>query len=126
MSDGLKHITLHLARCKEFPEGSTTRGYSFRAPLTPDGLLDADAWKSVREKCAVRRFWDGEPDQHGLLVLRAGGAGGSSWVFDYNPDMPSDDEPGYRLGTHRFAPGEYVSVRDDEGDMNTFVVAGVA
>lgn len=35
----------------------------------------------------------------------AGGAGGSSWVFDYNPNVPSDDETGYRLGSHRFVPG---------------------
>ena len=35
--DTLQHITLHLARCAEFPEGSDRHGYSFRAPLDARG-----------------------------------------------------------------------------------------
>ena len=35
--DTLQHITLHLARCAEFPQGSDRHGYSFRAPLDARG-----------------------------------------------------------------------------------------
>ena len=36
-----------------------------------------------------------------------------------------DDEAGYRFGAHRFAPGEYVSIRDHDGEMHTFRVVAV-
>ena len=41
-------------------------------------------------------------------------------MFDYNPVRVDDDESGYRFGTHAFRPGEYVSMRDDDGEMHTF------
>ncbi|MCS6891519.1 MAG: hypothetical protein RMK64_05410 [Rhodovarius sp.] len=123
--DGLKHIVLHLARCKEFPNGSTAHGYSLRAPLTEDGHIDAEAWKRQREHCVVRRFWAGQPDEHGFLVHKPGGPGGATWAFDYDLDSSEDDEPGYRLGQHRFVPGEYVSIRGADGQMHTYVVAKV-
>ena len=71
------------------------------------------------------RFWPGEPDQHGVLVHRPGGAGGATWMIDYDQDRADDDEAGYRLGTHTFQVGDYVSIRDADGDMNTFRVAEV-
>ena len=36
-----------------------------------------------------------------------------------------DDEAGYRLGDRAFAPGEYVSIRDDDGELHTFTVVTV-
>jgi hypothetical protein len=37
-----------------------------------------------------------------------------------------DDESGYRFGAHAFAPGEYVSIRDEAGELHTFRVLSVS
>ncbi|WP_075216952.1 hypothetical protein [Mongoliimonas terrestris] len=114
----LTRIRLELARTKGFPEGSAAHGYAFVAPLDADGKLDAVAWKSVRDRCRVHRFWGADDEDIGHLVRRPGG----SWAFHYDVDGDEDDEAGYRLGDHRFAIGEYVSVRDEDGDLHTFRV----
>ncbi len=121
----LKRITLHLARCKEFPDGSKLHGYEFRAPLRPDQHIDEEAWKTLRTACLVRRFWHGEREMLGVLKHKPGGANGATWAFDYDPKSEGDDEAGYRFGSHAFVPGEYVSIRDDGDVMHTFVVAKV-
>ena len=64
--------------------------------------------------------------EHGLLVHKPGGKGGATWAFDYNQDSADDDEAGYRLGEHRFVPGEYVSIRGEDGALHTYVVVKVA
>jgi hypothetical protein len=46
-------------------------------------------------------------------------------VFDYDAGSTDDDEAGYRFGVHAFAPGEYASIRDEEGELHTFQVASV-
>ena len=46
-------------------------------------------------------------------------------MIDYDQNRVDDDEAGYRLGSHTFQVGDYVSIRDAEGDMNTFRVADV-
>ena len=51
--------------------------------------------------------------------------GPSTGVFDYDETAEDDDESGYRFGAHAFRPGEYVSIRNEEGDMHTFQVATV-
>lgn len=121
----LSHITLHLARCKEYPEGSARHGYEIAAPLDAEGRLDAAAWKSVRGQCRVRRFWGDAADRHGLLVHRPGGSGGATWTIDYDPDRAFDDEAGYRLNKHRLVQDEYVSIQDEDGRLHTFQVAAV-
>jgi hypothetical protein len=121
----LQRITLHLARNHDFPDGSSRHGYEVTAPLDTDGRLDSIEWCSKRAQCRVLRFWRGEPDQHGLLVHRPGGAGGATWMIDYDEDRADDDEAGYRLGTHSFKVGDYVSIRDADGNLNTFKVTEV-
>ena len=121
----LKRIRLNLARSKEFPVGSDRHGYEFVAPLDPTGHIDPELWRQHREHCRVRRFWDGEADQVGSVVHRPGGKDHSRWVFDYDGSNEDDDEAGYRFGVHAFAPGEYVSIRDEDGDMHTFQVVSV-
>jgi hypothetical protein len=54
-----------------------------------------------------------------------GGAEHARWVFDYDASSTDDDESGYRFGTHAFKPGEYVSIRDEDGELHTFRVASV-
>lgn len=118
-------ITLHLARTSGYPEGSTRHGYELCAPLDAAGHIDAQAWRESRELCRVRRFWAGEPDRHGWLVHRAGGPGGATWCIDYDDARSEDDEFGYRLDNHRFVTGDYVSIRDDEGELLPFRIATV-
>ncbi len=119
----LKRIRLNLARSKEFPEGSALHGYEFVAPLDQAGHIDLALWKQHRDHCRVRRFW-GREEEAGRLVHRPGGKGGV-WIFDYVPGTSEDDEAGYRFASHAFIPGEYVSIRDEDGEMHTFQVAAV-
>lgn len=121
----LKRIRLHLARSKAFPQGSSSHGYEFVAPIDAKGHIDLELWRQHREHCRVRRFWNGEPEQVGRLLHKPGGAEHARWVFDYDPDRSDDDEAGYRFGGHAFAPGEYVSITEDDGDVHTFRVVSV-
>ena len=126
----LKRITLTLARSKEFPGGSAVHGYEFVAPLDAAGNLDAGGWKANRSACRVRRFWADEELDLGHLVHRGGvGKGGNgkggSWAFTYDIAGDEDDEAGYRFGAHSFNIGDYVSIRDEDAVMHTFVVQHV-
>ena len=122
----MKRIRLELARDHEFPNGSSRHGYDFAAPLDDDGHLLADEWKAERERCRVRRFWQGAPDEIGHLVHRRGG----SWAFDYRR-KPSgaksgdDAEPGFKFDKHHFVPGEYVSITEHDHVQRTFRVISV-
>ncbi len=60
----------------------------------------------------------------GLLKHRPGGAGGATWMFDFDPDLVDDDELGHRLDIHRFRTGEYVTI-DHLGKPHVFRVASV-
>jgi hypothetical protein len=121
-----KRIRLDLARSKEFPSGSAHHGYEFVAPLDGKGHIDPALWLMYRDHCRVRRFWNGRNDETGRLVHKPGGAEHARWVFDYDPAAAEDDEAGYRFGSHVFAPGEYVSIRDhDDDELHTFRVASV-
>lgn len=117
----LRRIRLELARDHEFPNGSSRHGYDVIAPLDDTGHLDPAEWRKARERCRVKRFWQGEADRLGHLVHRPGG----SWAFDYDITRRDDDEPGYKFATHRFAPGEYVSIREPDGTLRTFHIRSV-
>lgn len=117
----LKTIRLNLARSPGHPVGSDQHFYRFTAPLTDDGHLDAEGWKKHRDECRVVRSWGGEEEDIGHLVHRPGG----SWGFTYDIEGDEGEEAGYRLGGHTFTQGEYVSIRDDEGKLNTFQVVSV-
>jgi hypothetical protein len=119
-----KSIRLHLARSKEYPAGSSQHGYNLVAPLDAQGRIDAELWKEHRDSCRVRRFWQGEDDQIGFLVHKPGGREHARWVFDYDRSSDDDDEAGYRFGAHVFAPGEYLTLRSEDGD-HTFRVVSV-
>jgi len=104
----------------EFADGDDHRGYSLVAPLTADGHLDESAYGKAREACVVRRFAPDEDPADGHLA-RAG----QRWFFDYGDEIV-DDEPVYRLGSHRFAVGEYVSITDEDGRLLTYKVTEVS
>jgi len=122
MANGLSRIVMRLARNPgtEFADGDDHRGYALIAPLTPDGHLDEAAFRAARDACTVRRFAPDETPQEGRLARR-----GERWFFDYDDTVETDNEPVYRLGQHRFALGEYVSVTDEEGRLLTYKVTEV-
>ena len=118
----LSIIRLELARDPTHPSGSAGHGYEFVAPLDAEGHIEAEAWRKVRGRCRVRRFWEGSPDELGHLVHRRGG----SWAFHYDvAGDPDEDEPGYKFDAHAFQEGEYVSLRETDGELMTFQVVSV-
>jgi hypothetical protein len=116
----LKLIRLELARTKEYPQGSAGHGYEFVAPLDAEGHLDMEEWKQYRQVCTVRRFWQGEDDEHGLLVHGRGGR----WVFSYDVG-DEDDEPIFKFDRHNFVRGEYVSITEHDGIARPFRIAAI-
>ncbi len=120
---GLQRIVMRLARNPgtEFAGGDDHRGYALTAPLTEDGRLDSAAYGRLRGQCSVRRFAPDEDPVDGRLMHR-----GERWYFDYDQEDVAEDEPIYRLGEHRFAVGEYVTVTDEEGRPLTYKVVEVA
>ncbi|MDB5456955.1 MAG: hypothetical protein JWP92_2540 [Caulobacter sp.] len=104
----------------EFAGGDDHRGYTLIAPLTADGLLDEAAYAKTKAQCSVRRFAPDEDAVEGRLARR-----GDRWFFDYDSDDSADDEPLHRLGEHRFAVGEYVTVTDEDGRPLTYKVMEV-
>ena len=118
----LSRIVMRLARNPgtEFADGDDHRGYTLTAPLTQDGLLDEAAVKGAGAGCAVRRFAPDEDPQEGKLMRR-----GKDWFFDYGDGVAAGEEPGYRLGQHKFAKGEYVSITDEDGRLLTYKVTEV-
>lgn len=123
---GLKHVTLHAARSKAFPDGSARHGYDLVLPLDAAHRIDTALWKEKRALCVAHRFWGDEARSRGLLVHRAGGAHGATWLIDEDPDSDSDDRVGLGFGDHTFAVGDYVTLRDDDGEAWTFRVVAVS
>jgi hypothetical protein len=118
----LRTIRLELARNPEFPDGSSSHGYEFVAPLRADDHIDVEAWRERRQECRVWRFWQGEADEFGHLRHTRGGA----WTFHYDIEGdPDEDEPGFRFESHPFKEGEYVSIREHDGSLRTFKIVAV-
>jgi hypothetical protein len=118
----LRKILLELGRTAEYPEGSQEIGYEFYAPLDESGHLDEDAWKLEKDKCSVTHFWQGRDDEKGMLVRQRGNV----WLFDYDPEQDSDDEPIFRFDQHKFVEGEYVSITEHDGVQRPFKITKVS
>jgi hypothetical protein len=118
----LSRIVMRLARNPgtEFAGGDDHRGYALTAPLTADGHLDEAVYRSTKDNCQVRRFAPDEDPVDGRLAKR-----GERWFFDYDDGAGTDDEPVYRLGDHRFAVGEYVTITDEDGRPLTYKVVEI-
>lgn len=115
-----RKVHLELAREPRHPEGDPRHGYDILMPLAPDSRIDVAEWRSHRDATRVRRYRQGEADQIGRLARKPGG----TWFFDC-ADGDSDNEPGFRFGDEAFVPGEYVSVREQDGQLHTFRVVSV-
>ncbi len=118
----LSRIVMRLARNPgtEFANGDDHRGYALIAPLTSEGRIDLAAYGAARDRCEVRRFAPEEDAVLGRLIHR-----GDRWAFDYDETEDLGAEPVYRLGEHRFAVGEYVTVTDEDGRPLTYKVTDV-
>jgi len=117
----ISHIQLELAREPGHPQGDSGHRYHLDLPLTADGHIDAEAFRRHRALCKVTRIRPGEVTAFGRIVHGPGGR----WSFDYNEATDRDDEAGYRLADERFVPGEYISIREDDGVMHTFRIVSV-
>ncbi len=107
----LIQAVLKLARNPGYPDGDPDQGYVITAPLDANGNLDADEWTKVRSRCRVVRLRPNE-ERHadGFLTHR-----GAKWFIHYDEEGEGEDEPVYRLGDHKLAVGEYVTIQEDEG-----------
>jgi hypothetical protein len=112
-----KLVRLELAREAAHPEGDPGQGYRLVLPLTPEGLIDAEAWRAEPDRCRVVR-----EDAEGELVGRLEHGPGGRWAFRY-PGEGEHRDLGFRLGQERFVTGEYVSVHRDDGDHTYRVVS---
>jgi hypothetical protein len=117
----ISHIELELAREPGHPYGDRNHGYHLHLPLTPAGKIDSKAWRNNQSACSVRRCRPNEEDAHGRIVHGPGGR----WIFDYTDATDRDDEVGFHLGEESFVPGEYVSIREDDGKTHVFQVVSV-
>jgi hypothetical protein len=116
----LKTVRLEMARNPGYPDGDSACGYELNAPLDTDGRIDLASFQRQRSSCKVRRFWRDEQDKVGELHHTRHG----TWAFSYVPGE-EDDEPLFRLESHSLRKGEYVTVREQNGDAITFRVANV-
>ncbi len=113
----LSRIVMRLARTPgtEFAGGDDHRGYAPDRPAHRRRASGRGGLFKARENCTVRRFSPDEDPADGRLSKR-----GSRWFFDYEDEDVADDEPLHRLGEHRFAVGEYVTVTDEDGRPLTY------
>lgn len=118
----LSRIVMRLARNPgtEFADGDDHRGYTLTAPLTADGHIDEASYQKTKADCTVRRFAPDEEAVMGRLARRR-----ANWYFDYDDEDTADDEAVHRLGEHRFAVGEYVSIADEDGRLLAYKVTEV-
>ncbi len=116
--ESFRRIHLELAREPGHPGGDGAHGYDIVAPLTADGHLDGMAWKAHKELARIKRFRPGEDDAMGHLVHGPGGR----WFLKYDHEAGGDPESGYRFQDEQFVVGEYVSIREDDGETHTFRV----
>jgi hypothetical protein len=121
----MRRIRLARARAQGHPEGDPGEGYDVVAPLDETGHISIEGWRSQRALCFVHRMEGGDIVERGLLTHRAGGPGGGTWMFDYDPRSLGEEEAGYHFEAHAFAPGEYVSIRDADGQVLTYRVTSV-
>ena len=111
-----KNIRLELARTKEFPAGSVSRGYLIQLPLDDDDLVDEDELGLNPHRAIVRRYWSTEPDEAGL-VLPADGA----WAMRCNGTADRRLE----LDGRPIRLGQQLSIVEPNGATLPFRVASI-
>jgi hypothetical protein len=117
----LYRIDLQLAREPGHPQGDRDHGYRLYMPLTGNGRIDASGYRDMPHRCRVIRSRPGEEQAHGRILHGPGGR----WIFDYADATTRDDEVGFKLSEETFVPGEYVSIREDDGKTHPFRIVSV-
>lgn len=113
------NVRLELARTEGFPQGSPSRCYLLRLPLTPEGTIDEPARAADPGRATVRRFWPNEPDLAGYVIRTAQG-----WAFSYRLG-DDDDESVFHLETHPMRIGNYLTLTEPNGEQRPFRVTSV-
>lgn len=121
MSAQLSHVQLELAREPGHPYGDAEHVYHLYVPLDGSGQIDIDAFRRLHQVCRVRRKRPGESEARGRILHGPGGR----WMFDYDEGSDRDNELAFRHHDERLIPGEYVSIREDDGRLHTFQVVAV-
>ena len=120
-----KRIRLNLARSKEFPQGSARHGYEFVAPLKADGPHRRDAMEEgPRAIAACAASGKARRTRSATSCTSRAGRSTRRWVFDYDQSARTTTRAAI-ASAPTLPPGEYVSIRDDDGDMHTYQVASV-
>ena len=119
----MRRIRLEPARARGDAGAPSRAGIEFVAPLDAEGHISVEGWRHERGICFVHRLENGAMIERGVLVHKPGGQGGSTWAFEYADG--GDEETGYRFGAHAFTQGEYVSIRDEDGELQTYRVAQI-
>jgi len=111
-----KNIRLELARTKEFPRGSVSRGYLIRLPLNDSDGVDRSDFDLSPHLATVRRYWSTEPDEAGL-VIRVG----DGWALRCNgkPDRLLE------VNGRPIRLGQQVAVIDPGGATLPFRIASI-
>jgi len=119
-----REIHLELAREKGHPSGDPATGYVLVVPLDDNSHIDADLWKNHRDACRVARIRPQVENAAGNILRRPGG----TWAFRYDhgeTDTPLlTEEVGYHFSNESFVPGEYVSIKERDGE-HTYIVRTV-
>jgi hypothetical protein len=117
---GLTRVILRLGRnpAAGYPDGDDEHGYVIHAPLDTNHKLDPALWREKKDQCTVRRFHPNETPADGWLRHR-----GDNWYFWYDEADEGPEEPLIKLGGHELRPGEYITVREGDGEALTFRVA---
>lgn len=113
----LHHIRMELARDAGAPDGDPGVGYDLVLPLDEDRrLAGAEAFTDQPQAGRVRRFRDGETEAIGQLKHGPGGV----WRLEFEGE--ARPEVAFRLGEEQFQPGEYIAIREADGDYHPYRV----
>lgn len=121
LPDSFRVVRLELAREAGHPDGDPLHGYHIVVPLDDEGKIAGATYRDFPESCRVHRFRPGTEDAVGHLRHGPGGA----WLIDYGNASPAHEEQGFHFRDERFRVGEYVSIREDDGQLHTFKVSEV-
>ena len=111
-----KTVRLELARTRDFPAGSVSRGYLVRIPLKDTGSIDEASFAQTPQRATVRRVLSTEPDVNGRVVHADG-----HWALRCN------GQP-YRLlsgASDSFVLGHEVAVEGPDVSRLPFRVANI-
>lgn len=118
----MPRVTLVLAAGPGFPNGSEDHRYEFDAVLDAHGQLDDAAWRADPAAWAALRERPGEPPRPGDVQHDA--ETGWSLRFDSTETGRELSEP--LLVTGPLRPGEYVTLRAEDGRDVSYRVVNIA